>query len=107
MIGQGLAIGSGLRLACGNNSLGRRHDLCVRGLFVFELKLKLPELDQDLLALRAEDGTPQLLDHELQMIDPLASRTQLMGLLREGLPVRLELGFKASQLLIASRDQRC
>ena len=69
----------------------------MRGLIVFELKLKLSELDQDLLALGPEDHMPQLLDHQLQMFDPLASRVQLIGLLREGLSMRLELCFKAQR----------
>lgn len=86
--------------------LGCRLEFRVRGLFVFELKLKLTELAQDLLALRAEDHVLQLLDHKLQMFDSLASRVQLNGLVREGLSMRLELCFKANQLFIPSRDER-
>ena len=60
---------------------GRLH-LSLRGLHVFELKLKQLKLNDDLLALPAEDHVPQLLDHELQVFDPLAARSQLIGLLR-------------------------
>ena len=42
-------------------------------LFLFELKLKLFKLDDDLLALVAEDHVPQLLHHELQVLDPLTT----------------------------------
>jgi len=85
----------------------------VRGLIVFELKLKLSELDQDLLALRAEDHMPQLRQYELQMLDQFAARVKLIGLfreclslLREGLPMRLEFRFKPSQFFNLGRDQR-
>ena len=42
-------------------------------LLLFQLELQLLKLEDDLLTLAAEDHVPQLLDHELQMLDPFAA----------------------------------
>src|ERR1700758_598521 len=52
-------------------------------LVFFQLKLHLLQLDDDLLAHRAEDDRTKLLDRQLQVLDMLAARAQLVCLLRE------------------------
>src|ERR1700722_8259300 len=65
----------------------RRHPLhcslgfCLCRLLFFQLKLELLKPEDDLFAFGAEDHVPQLLDHELHMLDTLAARAQLIGLL--------------------------
>ena len=73
MLRQGLAFRSWFPLLLRSYSFGSGLQLGMSCLFLFELKLELFKLDDDLLALGAEDHVPQLLDHELQMVDPLAA----------------------------------
>ena len=65
----------------------------MRRLVIFKLQFHLLELDDDLLALGTEDHVPQLVDHELQMFDPLAARAQLISLFGECLSMGIEFGF--------------
>ena len=76
------------------------------GLFLFQFKLQLFELDDDLFAPGAEEDVPQLVDHQLQVFDPLAARAQLIGLFGECLSMGLEFGFEAAKFFIAICDER-
>src|SRR5277367_4845346 len=57
MLGQGLAFRSRLRSLSGQQALGCGFELGMRGLFLFQFKLQLFELDDDLLA-RMRCGNP-------------------------------------------------
>src|SRR5580704_4346576 len=63
------------------------------------MKLKLFELNYDLLALDAEHPAPQLLDNQLQVLDLLAAGAQLLILLRECLAMGIEFSLKRSKLV--------
>jgi hypothetical protein len=88
-------------------SLNCRLGLSLCHLLLFKLKLELLKLEDDLFAPGAENHMPQLLDHELHMLDTLTARAQLVDLLGEGLSVRIYFRFKAPNLLITISGQRC
>ena len=73
MFRQGLAFRSRLRLLSWGNAVQHRFHLGLGRLFLFKLELELLELEDDLLALLAEHHLPQLLDHELHVLDPFAA----------------------------------
>jgi hypothetical protein len=81
VLGERLAIRPALRRLLRCNALDSRFRRGLGGLHVFEFKLKLLELDDDLLALAAEDHAAQLLHHQLQVLDPLAAGAQFISLL--------------------------
>lgn len=59
----------------------------------FELQFQLLELENDLLALAAEDHMAVLGEHQPEVFDPFAARAQFVNLFRERVPMRLELCF--------------
>jgi hypothetical protein len=66
-----LASGTGLRFFTRCNAFCYGFGLC--SLLLFQFKLQLLELDDNLFAPGSEDHVPQLLDHELQVLDVLAA----------------------------------
>jgi hypothetical protein len=68
MFWQRLTFRSGLLLNR-RNAIDHGFHLGLRRLHVLKLKLKLLQLDDDLLALGAEHHTSQLLDHEFHVLD--------------------------------------
>src|ERR1700745_3980326 len=107
MLWERLAFRSWLPLLRRCPSFSTSLQLGMSRLVFFQLKLHLLQLDDDLLAIRAEDDMTKLLDRQLQVLDMLAARAQLVCLLRESDSVRIEFGFKKSNLLVTCRDQRC
>jgi hypothetical protein len=105
MPGQRLALRSCLRFPGRRNTITHGFHLGLGRLFLFKLELELLELEDDLLALGSEDRVPQLLDHELHVLDALAARTQLIDLFRECLAVRLQFRFEPAEFLITISDQ--
>ena len=73
MLRQRPALRSRLQFLRRRDAIRHSFHLSLGCLFLFQLELKLFELEDDLLALLAEHHVPQLLDHELQMFDPLAA----------------------------------
>ena len=73
MLRQRLALRSCLRFFSRGNSFGPASISAWVVSSSSSSKLQLLKLDDDLLALRAEDHVPQLLDHELHVLDPLAA----------------------------------
>jgi hypothetical protein len=84
MIGQRLA---GRLDRSGTIRLGiprcRRRNGSLDRLHLLQLEFKLIKLQRELLALPAEEHTPQLLDDQLQMFDLLCVREHLSLLLSE------------------------
>ncbi len=70
------------------------------------MKLELPKLNNDLLALDAEHPAPELLDDHLQMLDLLAAGTQLLILLGECLAMGLELRLERTKLVFIRCGKR-
>ena len=92
-----LVLGS----AAGRHSLNSGFHLGLRGLQLFQMKFKLFELNNDLLALDAEHPAPQLLDDQLQMLDLLAAGTRSSSIwLTERLALALDLSFPDCDLRI-------
>src|SRR5882762_5590047 len=73
-------------------------------LMFFKLEFQLLKLDDYLLTLSPKDHVAELLDHELEVLNPFAASAQLICLFRECLAMRIELSFKAPQLFITLRD---
>src|SRR5580700_11203629 len=106
MVRQRLAPRSRLRFCSRPHPLNSGFTLCLRGLQLFQMKLKLFELNNDLLALDAEHPAPQLLDDQLQMLDLLAAGAQFLTLFREYVPLALELSFERSKLVLVRSGNR-
>ena len=105
MLRQRLAPRSRLRFRSRSHPLNSGFHLGLRGLQLFQMKFKLFELDNDLLALDAKHPAPQLLDDQLQVLDLLAARTQFLTLFREYVPLALKLRFESSQFSLMRKDQ--
>src|ERR1700733_4459591 len=73
MLRQRLAFGTRLRFLARRNPFVQRFGFRLRGLVLFEFKLQLFELEDQLLALLAEDDVAELLDHQSQMLDVLSA----------------------------------
>src|SRR4051812_48424585 len=74
MFRQRLAFGTRLRFLARRDTFGDRFGFRLRGLVLFEFELQLFELENQLLALPAEDHVSELLNHQLQMFDTRTAR---------------------------------
>ena len=74
---------------------GLSRGLC--GLQLFQFLFEVLKLDNDLLALPAEERVAQLLDDLLQMLDLFPARVQLIALFGELQPLRGKLGLQSGQ----------
>ena len=70
------------------------------------MEFELFELNNDLLALLAEDHVPQLLDDELQMLDLLVAGTQLLAPRGERLAVFIEFRVQLLECLVLRGERR-
>ena len=78
----------------------------LRGLQLFQMEFELFELNNDLLALLAEDPAPQLLDQQLEMLDLLVAGTQLFALRGERLAVFIEFRVQLLECLVLRGERR-
>jgi len=97
-----LAFSSRLRFSGWRNAIQYRFHHGLSRLFLFKLKLQLFELENDLLALLTKHHLPQLLDHQLHVLDPLAACVEFLGLFRNNLAMRIEFGLKRAKLVLLS-----
>ncbi len=72
MFRQRLAFATRLRFLRRRCPIGDRFGFGLRGLILFQLKLHLLELENQLLALLAEDHVTELLDHQLEVLNALS-----------------------------------
>ena len=105
MLRERLALGPCLGFFSRGDALGSGFELGMCCLVVFKLQFHLLELDDDLLAPGTEDHMPELVDHELEMFDPLAAGAQLISLIGERLSMGIELGFQPANLRISICDE--
>ena len=107
MFRQRLALGTRLRFLTRRDPFSDRFGLRLRSLVLFQLKLHLLELENQLLALLAEDHVTELLDHQLEVLDALSARVEFFGLLGHRLAMRIQLCLEPPNLFVLSSDQRC
>ena len=107
MFRQRLAFGTRLRFLARRNPFVQRFGFRLRGLVLFEFELQLFELEDQLLALLAEDDVAELLDHQSQMLDVLSACVEFFSLLAQRLTLRIELCLEPPDLFIVGRSQRC
>src|ERR1700760_4475834 len=101
MLRERLAEGPRLGFFSRGDPFGSCLELGMCRLVVFKLQFHLRELDDYLLALGTEDHMPQLVDHELEMFDPLAAGAQLISLIGERLSMGIEFGFQQANLRLS------
>jgi hypothetical protein len=107
MFRQRLAFGTRLRFVTRRDPFGDRFGFRMRSLVLFQFKLHLLELQNQLLTLLPEDHVAELLDHQLQMFDTRTARVEFFGLFGQRLALRIKLCLKPPDLFVLGSDQRC